>query len=128
LYAFIITLIINTVIVFLTTKAREARLFILPLFFLWPIFSDLFKSDLLLLRSWKDYKETFYNWRYTLLFMILLATNHIYSNVYYTLSIGYTSTNLFNEYLMLILLIASTHLCLSLNKSKSIQHKSNPTV
>lgn len=36
--AFMITALINTTIVLLTARAREARLFALPLLFLWPLF------------------------------------------------------------------------------------------
>ncbi|MBT5262928.1 MAG: hypothetical protein HOL80_03470 [Candidatus Magasanikbacteria bacterium] len=36
-YAYIVSIIINTIIVVVTARAREARLFALPLIFLWPI-------------------------------------------------------------------------------------------
>ena len=42
--SFLITVIINSVIVILTTKARESRLFVIPLFFLWPIFFNYLKN------------------------------------------------------------------------------------
>lgn len=37
----VITLIVNTVLVFFTGYAREARLFALPWLFIWPVFSQL---------------------------------------------------------------------------------------
>src|SRR5690606_25541898 len=51
LNAFWLTFAINTPIVLLTTFARESRLFALPLFFLWPIFIQIFKRELRLLFS-----------------------------------------------------------------------------
>ncbi|MGS0524018.1 hypothetical protein ACU8V7_01325 [Zobellia nedashkovskayae] len=45
-YAFLLTLIINTPLVFMTAFARESRLFALPLLFIWPMFMQLFGSDL----------------------------------------------------------------------------------
>ena len=36
-YTYLFTLIINTIIVLITARAREARLFSLPLIFLWPL-------------------------------------------------------------------------------------------
>jgi hypothetical protein len=40
--AFVLTFIINTMLVFFTARAREARLFALPIVFLWPIFGKYF--------------------------------------------------------------------------------------
>ena len=46
LKAFLLTFIINTFVVLITTKARESRLFVLPLFFLWPVFGHLLINPL----------------------------------------------------------------------------------
>ena len=56
--AFLITLVINSLVVFSTTKAREVRLFVIPLFFLWPIFGDLFQKELNLFLNTKIIKQT----------------------------------------------------------------------
>ena len=43
--AFFITLVINSILVFGMAYAREARLFALPLFFAWPILTNLLLSE-----------------------------------------------------------------------------------
>ena len=69
--AFLITFLINTVVVFLNTRAREVRLFVIPLFFLWPIFGTLFINDFKLLFNYKIYKEAFLK-RYNMFYFVLL--------------------------------------------------------
>src|SRR5690606_28233290 len=47
--AFLLTFLLNTLIVLIFTKARETRLLVLPLFFLWPVFSTIFREQIKLI-------------------------------------------------------------------------------
>lgn len=58
-YPFLIVLLINTPIIIGVTLARESRLFILPLIFMWPLFGPLLLSWLREIGSNKAVKTTF---------------------------------------------------------------------
>jgi hypothetical protein len=109
LIAFFITLIINTIIVYSTTKAREVRLFVIPLFFLWPIFSNLFLSEIKILFDTKIYKIHFKNWKFIVSFLIIFVINYLISYKIYWFSFVSQKSNYFNEYLFISILLTSTH-------------------
>ncbi|MGB0999111.1 MAG: hypothetical protein ACPG4W_04170 [Flavobacteriales bacterium] len=115
LRAFLITVLINSAIVLLTTKAREARLFVVPMFFIWPLFTRLFYEDIKLLISLKNYKSTFSNLSYVASFTFLNGLNYILSFKIYETTIGHPNDNYFNEYLFAMLFIILTHATLKHN-------------
>ena len=118
--AFLVTIIINSVIVLLTTQAREARLFVIPLFFIWPIFTNLFLEDIKFIFSPKNYILVLTKWKYVAFFIFLNFLNYIFSFKAYTTTLGRPEDNYFNEYLFITLFIVITHAIL-----KHSQHTSS---
>ena len=121
LKSFFITLIINSVIVILTTKARESRLFILPLFFLWPIFFNIIKEEICEVFKFSNYINLFKRWDYFILFGFLIFLNNLICYKMYTITDGDASQNYFNLYLFLTITIIIFHsLFTILNREKEL--------
>jgi hypothetical protein len=118
--AFLLTVIINSVIVLFLTQAREVRLFVIPMLFIWPIFSRLFIEDLKLLISIKQYISTFSKLNYVAFFAFLNFLNYTLSFKVYETTIGSPSENYFNEYLFIILFVILTHATLKHNLKTSL--------
>ncbi|WP_147415878.1 hypothetical protein [Ulvibacterium marinum] len=108
LHAFLLTVALNTPLVFLTSFARESRLFALPLFFLWPVFVQLFSNELRLLTKWKTYIQLAKDYRYILLFLGLTLLNYLLCFKMYK-KLGLRENNYFTEYLFVLLLLLSVH-------------------
>lgn len=108
LQAFVLTVALNTPLVFLTSFARESRLFALPLFFLWPVFAQLSGKELRLLTQWKTYTRLVKN---TKLLLILLGINLLSYLFCFQLyqKLGLGENNYFTEYLFAIILLATVH-------------------
>lgn len=106
--AFLLAVAINTPIVMAATLAREARLFALPLIFLWPLAGQLFGRELTLLTKPHLYLDCLKNWRYSLLFMVLCGVNYLLAFKLYVPSFP-SRDNFFNEYLFILLSIISLH-------------------
>ena len=101
--AFIITLLINSIIVLATTKSREARLFVLPLFFIWPTLSNIIYIEIKHLSNCKINLNTF------AIFSILSVLNFYISYYVYETTIGKKNENYFNEYLFCLNTILILH-------------------
>lgn len=95
--AFIVSLIINTIIVVVSTKARETRLFVLPLVFIWPIIGYYF--------SRMKFEKITFSAKNILIWLISLGAIIGYSFGLYWPTEGGNSGNLFNEYLLIYLLV-----------------------
>jgi len=123
LIAFFIVLIINTPIVLLATLAREARLFAMPLIFLWPLAGQLYGKELALLMKWGLYLDCFKNWSYSLLLLVLGLLNYMVSFKLYVPSFP-SKDNFFNEYLFGVLLLMSLHFVLHtfLQRVRTLYH------
>ncbi|WP_116541678.1 hypothetical protein [Pontibacter virosus] len=110
--AFVFTLLINTVIVILTTYVRETRLFALPLIFLFPLMGRIVLRELNYIR-WKlsviTRRELI---KYLPLFLILSAVCITVTYKYYFQTIGSQAENLFNEYTAIVLLVTIVHFLL----------------
>jgi len=105
--AFLLTVIINSIIVLLFTKAREVRLFAIPLFFIWPIFSELFREEIKIVCSPNLYLQIFKQWKYTLFFLFLNFLNYMISFNLYKTTVG--GDDYFSEYLFVLLFIIIAH-------------------
>ena len=116
-FAFLLTVAINTPIVFLTAFARESRLFALPLLFVWPMFMQLFGSDLTFLKSKNDYNSLLKNWRMMLVFTTITFTNIVFCFIYYP-QLGLGENTYFAAYLFCTILLLTTHYCLYKTTSK----------
>lgn len=99
--AFLLTVIINTPIVILTAFARETRLFALPLFFIWPVFFQLFGQEIKLVCSFGLYSKVFQKWFYLLGFLALSSVNFWFCFRRYP-ELGLGQNTFFGEYLFLL--------------------------
>jgi hypothetical protein len=108
LQAFLLTLAINTPIVFLTAFARESRLFALPLFFIWPLFAQLFQGQFSKTNVFKVLRQVFKRKVYMLSFLLFNVLNYLYCFEYYK-KLGLGENNYFAEYLFVTLLLISLH-------------------
>ncbi|PXX31780.1 hypothetical protein C7972_101619 [Arenibacter sp. ARW7G5Y1] len=109
--AFLLALVINTPIVMTATLAREARLFALPLFFIWPLAGQLFGKELRLLLMPSLYLDGLKNWRCSLAVLALWLISYLIAFRLYVPSFP-SQDNFFNEYLFVLLLIMSLHFVL----------------
>lgn len=110
--AFWLCLIINTPIVVAATFAREARLFVLPLFFLWPFAGCFLSSELKLLSTYNYVHSVLRNLKYLAIFIFLNWINYLISFEVYSPSFGVQEDNYFNEYLFVLIFIMITHFLL----------------
>jgi hypothetical protein len=117
--AFIITLVVNTLIAYFLTKVREARILMLPLVFLWPIFSAVFLSKLSLMISFNSWIQLF---KKPLLLVLLggfLYASYELAFFNYKATIGFPKDHYFNHYFFSLFTVFSIHVCLSIaNKQK----------
>jgi hypothetical protein len=117
--AFILTLVVNTIIAYSMTKVREARILMLPLVFLWPIFSAVFLSKLSLMISFNSWIQLFKK-----PFLLLLLGGFLYASYElaffnYKATIGFPKDHYFNHYFFCLFTVFSIHVCLSIaNKQK----------
>ena len=110
--AFMVTLILNTPLVLLTSFARESRLFALPLLFLWPVFSQVFRKELSMLFSSNMYSLWVKKSRFILSFLALTILNYLFAyKVYEKLGLG--ENNYFSEYLFMSIFLITLHGTLS---------------
>jgi hypothetical protein len=116
--AFLLALVINTPIVMVATLAREARLFALPLIFLWPLAGQLFGKELRPLIRPNLYLDCFRDWRYSMLLLLLSLISYAIAFRLYVPSFP-SKDNFFNEYLFVMLLIMSVHFVLRAFLQKS---------
>ncbi len=111
LRAFWITVVINTIAVLVAAKAREARLFALPLLFVWPLFGKVVLSELERHGGVRDLLAFFKRPQAAVLFA-LKAIVWVFAVHYgFTLSTGIPQDNLFHEYLIgsgLVILVCTT--------------------
>ncbi|MCJ7466290.1 MAG: hypothetical protein MUO53_06305 [Maribacter sp.] len=108
LQAFLLTLAINTPIVFLTAFARESRLFALPLFFIWPLFAQLFQRQFSNRSLIEVCRKLLKRKDYILSILLFNILNYLYCFSYYK-KLGLGENNYFAEYLFIMLFVISLH-------------------
>ncbi len=108
LHAFLLTLALNSPIVFLTAFARESRLFALPLFFIWPLVAQLIEGHFSRSSSISFYQQLRNNKVFIVLFISFNILNYLYCFEYYK-KLGLGDNTYFAEYLFCMLLILSLH-------------------
>ncbi len=124
--AFFLTLVINLIIVLLSARARELRLLVMPLFFLWPIFGFFMSQELkhlLLVRQ--NYFDVFAKIKYILAITFLTVLNFIVSFKIYHTTIG-PKIGVFNVYLFLSISLIIIHYLIKHDKSKKHYLNSAP--
>ncbi len=108
LHAFLLTLALNSPIVFLTAFARESRLFALPLFFIWPLVAQLIEGSFSRSSGIRTYQQLRNNKIFIVLFFLFNILNYLYCFEYYK-KLGLGENTYFAEYLFCMLLILSLH-------------------
>ena len=106
--AFILSCILNTLVVLVAAFAREARLFSLPLVFLWPLMAQYCSREIKLLLTFKVYLKCFARWKYCITFGIISVVNYVISFKIYMPSFP-SGDNYFNEYLFVSLQLMCLH-------------------
>lgn len=109
--AFIVSCMVNTLVVLIAAFSREARLLAIPLVFLWPLMGQFCFSEIRLLLTFKNYLRCFSNWKYSALFGSLTLANYLISFKLYIPSFP-ANDNYFNEYLFLSLQLMCLHFIL----------------
>ena len=112
--AFLFTLVLNSLIVFLFTNAREARLFTLPLLFIWPVFVPIFYKEFSQIFSIINVQTLLSKWKPLVSLIILLTAAYYFSKSIYKSSLGLNEFHYFNEYLFLLLSLILVHFFISL--------------
>jgi hypothetical protein len=115
--AFFITLALNTAAILLTAKAREFRLFALPLCFLWPVFTTAFAEQLGAL-SFGNISAALKKPPRLGSLILLIAAGYLVAFKLYGTTIGNPGDNYFNEYLFALLLLLALHWCARPYKTK----------
>ena len=106
-YSFLLAFFINTIIVIMTARAREARLFALPLIFLWPLLGKIVYFEFIKFRSIIKNLLFIKNWIYLFTLIFLIFMGYITSEYIYIPSEPAKEENFFNEYLFTISIIGS---------------------
>ncbi len=109
---FLMALAFNTVVVVIATFAREARLFAIPLFFLWPWAATFIGDGIRKMMTSETISGFFTNWQYSLAFVIWGVVNYMIAFKVYIPSFP-PSDNFFNEYLFILLELMSFHFLLN---------------
>lgn len=122
LKAFLLTFIINTFVVLITTKARESRLFVLPLFFLWPVFGHLLINPLKLFFHLNSYKKVFSSWIGILFFVFLNFLSYLVSFKIYSPRVEGQRISFFSEYLFISFFIIIMYVLLKSSKKIEMLH------
>jgi hypothetical protein len=107
--AFLVSLVLNTVVVLVCTKAREARLFMLPLVLLWPWMGErlatLTDDD----NGWRMLLPLLRKWEYALVLLMAMGCAILVMDRGWDLSDGNASGNPWHEYFLaqtLVLILA----------------------
>jgi len=95
-------------VILLAAKARETRLFALPLVFLWPVFTSVFADDLRLLADTSAYRALWRNGRRLLLLAAALGLAGFISFAVYASATSGVD-RYFNVYLFLLLALLSVY-------------------
>lgn len=95
--AMLIALLLNTAVVLVATKAREARLFALPLIFVFPLLGHAWHAEMARHQGFRGVFHSLRRWDLALLFLfagslVVLVADHVF-----VLSNGVASENLFHE-------------------------------
>ena len=99
-HAFWIALLLNTVIVFATARAREARLFALPLIFAWPWLASAIK-----ILYYRIIQNTAAMAKSVWIYLVLLPLAYYFGRYTFIQTAANPAENWFNEYLFLHLLL-----------------------
>lgn len=118
--AFLLSALINSPIVILTAFARETRLFALPLFFIWPVFAQIFAREIKLLFSIGLYRKLVNTWMLWASFFAVNLINFWFCFQFYR-ELGLGQNTYYSEYLFIMNLTMTLHFLLfrlSINRNR----------
>lgn len=107
--SFLLCLIINSFLILTTARAREARLFALPLVFLWPILGKYLFHEIQIFKSLNLIKRIVKNWIFMSLLFVLIFISLVIEKYIYLPTGWEKNTSYQDEYLFIILIIISIH-------------------
>ncbi len=107
--AFVISMVINTVLVVLLAQAREARLFALPLLFLWPLLGEAWRTFFKQLPPDKNLWSDRQRWPVPVLFLFTLFLGILFVLHGFSMSDGLPSHNWTKEYMIIAMVLISFH-------------------
>lgn len=116
--AFLLTCVINTIIVLTTTQAKEARLFVIPMFFLWPVFGQLFMGEIEKLK-FSEVIKCLISTKYLIAFTVSLGVSSLFIFTIYNITDGWMDYNLFREYFFMLAIIILTHFFVNIHQVKN---------
>jgi hypothetical protein len=119
--SFLLTLIINTIIVLVSTSARETRLFALPLIFIWPIFGKIVIHELKILGSPQNYLKLVNNILPIGTLILLWAFSFLIYRFIYWQTNGVVQ-NYLDEYLLVLSAVISLHFVMK-TRIKQLENK-----
>lgn len=76
IYAFLVSAVINTIVVFATARVQEARLLALPLLFVWPVLGEY--TIVVYKKWWRSLKSVLSNFKYTNIHIIFYIVHALF--------------------------------------------------
>ncbi|MBK9177249.1 MAG: hypothetical protein IPM46_13130 [Flavobacteriales bacterium] len=120
--AFWISLVLNTLVVLIAAKAREARVLALPLIIVWPLLGKAFSSEWARLGGWTGLLSFIRRPASALVFVLVIAI--VFSTIRrgFILSTGIPQDNPWHEYLQLEALLVIAFLFAEQSRQRSRLH------
>lgn len=109
IYGFFITIIINTIVVITCTKARETRLYALPLILLWPLMGKMLMAEYELFRDKLRTKGFKFSWKPVLLCLAVCFIGFYINKKLYDPTIVDRHKNFHNEYFGILWFMLTIH-------------------
>ena len=125
--AFYLSCSANIIIVLVAAFSREARLFSLPLVFIWPIVGQYCYREISLLFSYRAYQICFSKIKFLAFLGVLTLLNYLISFKVYVPTPP-SSDNYFNEYLFMSILVVYLHFLLKHFTEKATVHLSSKNI
>lgn len=96
---FLLSVLLNTIVVLFCTKAREARLFALPLVFVWPFLGGMLVNAKELL-GLPNLRSMLKHWEYATVLLLIFGLLALFVDRGWELGDGNASGNLWHEYFL----------------------------
>ena len=112
--AFLITLFLNTLIVLIATKARETRLFTLPLFLIWPILGKFLIIEIKYFIEKNRITLLIKNEWFILTFSLIVLLEVLFYKFIYVSTVNAKGGSFQDEYFLIICLLISFHFLINL--------------
>lgn len=112
--AYLITLFLNTLVVLVATKARETRLFTLPLFLMWPILGKFLIIEIKHFIENKRITILIKNKWFLLIFSLFVLLEILFYKFVYVSTVNAKGGSFQDEYFLIICLLITFHSLINL--------------